>query len=91
MIEGLGKSRRDGGTLREKRRTGQGLRGVDTRSFGGQYKMWVLGRKLRLRLEREGPVLVLGLGVTQRAPLGHGCRSFQMSSCPGFCDTQPWE
>lgn len=53
MIEGLGKSRRDGGTLREKRRTGQGLRGVDTRSFGGQYKMWVLGRKLRLRLERR--------------------------------------
>lgn len=36
----------------------------------------------------EGPVLVLGLGATQRAPLGHWCRGFQMPSCPGFYDTQ---
>lgn len=81
-MEGLGKSRRDGGTLREKRDRAGSPR-------GGYQVIWGPVRNVGIRKEvKTTPVLVLGLGATQRAPLGHGCRSFQMPSCPGFCDTQ---
>lgn len=81
-----GKSRRDGGTLRRKAEQGRVPE-------GGYQVIWGPVRNVGVREEagtkpgEEGSVLVLGLDATQRTPLRHWCRSFQMPSCPGLCDT----